>query len=117
MNLALDLQGLSSVLEISLDKWAKHSRYKKQWEKMPATTKNIPGHAFKEMPGIDPAWWDRWWAQQHNRFIRLPDVKQTNLADLHQIMYYFLTDFARGDLEIVKKPEKEPARKKKTRRR
>jgi len=117
MNMALDLQGLSSVLEVSLDKWAKHSRYKKQWEKMPDVTKSIASDAFKEMPGIDPGWWDRWWAQQHNRFIRLPEVKQVHLTNLHQIMYYFLTDFARGDLKLVEKPEKKSTGKKKNRRR
>lgn len=114
--MALDLQGLGSALELSLDTWAKKSRYARMWASIPTEVKIIAGDAFKEMQAIEPAWWARWWDINHNRYIRIKGVTQYNLNKLHQVMYFFLTDFVRGNLKHASKEKTAPTGKKENRR-
>ena len=89
--------GVSTMLRISLENWAKNSAgYSLLFKTLSKDVLNIANDAFNEMHKIAPGVYDFWWAKNHVRYIN--HCKQRELLLLHEIMYKFLTAFARGEL-------------------
>lgn len=89
---------LSGALRVSFDNWGKQSSvYKDLFKSLRKETLVIASKFFEEAQSLKPGTYEVWWAKEHNRFIK--DHKQRELLLLHEIMYNFLTEFARGTLE------------------
>ena len=88
---------IGNALRNSLEVWAKNSRaYGALFKTLPKEVLEVALVAFNEMPKVSPSGYDLWWLMNHNRFIY--KHKQRELLLLYEIMYHFLTAFARGEL-------------------
>ncbi len=97
---AADSVAMPLVLKTALENWAKNSaEYSTLFKSLSKDVVRIAEDAFKEMPRVKPSEYDFWWAKNHNRYIN--HCKQRELLLLYEIMYNFLTAFARGQLELV----------------
>lgn len=86
-----------NLLKLTLETWASNSKsYKDLFKTLSKEALTVTTAAFNEMGRIAPGTYDFWWAREHVRFISV--VKQRELLLLHEIMYNFLTAFARGEL-------------------
>ena len=98
------------ILKVSLEKWGKNNeKYRKLYKDISKGAKSIAFKFFEESPIIKPGSYEIWWATNHNRFIK--DVKQRELNLLHEILYNFLSEFARGELGKYEAPAKTRATK------
>ena len=85
------------ILKVSFETWGKNNvKYKKLYKAITSGAKSIALKFFAEAPTIKPGSYEVWWATNHNRFIY--DVPQRDLIVLHECMYNFLSEFARGEL-------------------
>ncbi len=92
-----EIQALTGALKLALDTWGKKSpKYSGLYKALPRDVLEIAHKALEEMTVIKPGSWEIWWATQHMRFIG--SFKQMHLMILHEIMYHFLSAFARGEL-------------------
>jgi hypothetical protein len=102
------------LLKESFLSWSKKGKYVNVYKNISKETKEIGLIALKELKLKKPGEYWTWWAINHNRFIRLH--QQRELSRLHEVMHYFLTDLARGDLgKNGKEEENEALLKKRSR--
>lgn len=95
-----ETSGVSLALKTSLENWAKqNTTYKDLFKTLRKEVLQVAYDAFEEMPRPAPGVYDFWWAQSHNRYIK--SIKQRELLLLHEIMYNFLTAFARGQVSYA----------------
>lgn len=102
-------QKMDNVIAIALfesfKEWgSKDPQYKKLYKKLNETSFDIVTSAFDELEIHKPGQYDFWWANQHMRWIKKISNEQTRLV--HELMYQFLTRYARGQLE-KRRPTKE----------
>lgn len=102
--LAVSIDGIGQAVIRSFEKWGKnHSRYSKLYRSLTDEILEVAHTALPELQNprykLKPGGWEVWWAENHNRFIRRKGVRQRELLHLHELMYHFLTAFARGELE------------------
>ena len=69
--------------------------YKSIFKKLNESTFCIITDALTEIEIAKPGMYDFWWANNH---IRYNDVKDEQKRITHELMYHFLTKYARGEL-------------------
>ncbi len=92
---------------------SKDPQYKKLYRKLKDESFDIITSAFDELDIYKPGQYDYWWTNQHMRWIKTVSNEQTRLV--HELMYQFLTRYARGQLEKRKPKEKIKTRTQPTR--
>jgi hypothetical protein len=96
---------MTAMLKTALVAWASKSRgYGPLFAKLSAGAHEIMARALSEMRVLKPGMFDWWWANEHMRFAGT--CSQRELTLVHEIMYYFLTDLARGRLEAKEDADK-----------
>lgn len=94
----VEFAGLTNALKVSLDNWgSKHGIYAPMFNGMSKALREVAHCFLEETKLLKPSGYEVWWAREHNRFIR-SKLQQRELIVLHEIMYHFLSDFARGQL-------------------
>lgn len=101
---AVEMSGMTQALMRAFQTWAKpHPKYARFVVAFSDPMRDILCDAFSELQDdryrLKPAGWEVWWATHHNRYIRRTGVTQKELLRVHEVMYHFLTAFARGELE------------------
>jgi hypothetical protein len=76
---------------------ANRTKYRALFEVLPVEIRRIFFEAFCEMESLKPGIYDLWWVVNHNRYIR--DFKQRDLILVHEIMYFFLSNYCDGTLK------------------
>lgn len=99
MNVAVDVNIMGKALIRSFENWTSKAGHSSRWKKVPNETRQVVVDALCEIEILKPGCYDSWWALNHNRYIRQPGVRQIELRIVHTLMYYFLTAFARGELD------------------
>lgn len=95
----------------SFKNWgSKDPALRKTYKKMGEPCFDIILSAFDELTIHTPGQYDFWWAKNHMRWIRV--VKQGELRYVHELMYHFLTKYARGQLRDDSYGESRKNRKK-----
>lgn len=89
-----------AMLKTALVSWAaKHKAYGPLFKTLSPGALRVIEASLGEMQAIKPGVWDYWWANEHMRFVGA--CQQREMARVHEIMHYFLTDLARGRLEAI----------------
>ena len=87
---------LAEVVKAAFGKWAKkHPQHKDLFKKLNEPGKEIIATALTELPDYRPGVFDLWWTYEHMRFRK---VKHTEQRLAHEIIFHFLTEYARGKI-------------------
>ena len=97
----------------SFKNWgSKDPALRKTYKKLGDPCFDIILSAFDELSILTPGQYDFWWAKNHMRWIR--NVKQEQLRYVHELMYHFLTKYARGQLRDESSSGKNRKKRKKS---
>jgi hypothetical protein len=88
---------IANTMILALERWANRTKYRALFEVLPVEIRRIFFEAFCEMESLKPGIYDLWWVVNHNRYIR--DFKQRDLILVHEIMYFFLSNYCDGTLK------------------
>jgi len=98
---------MSRVIQQSFQNWAsKDKLYSRHYKKLDAVPLQIINDGLSEIGEYRPYHWDVWWMKSHMRYYK--QYKQTDMRMVYQMVYNFLSLYARGKLAT-------PAEVKKTR--
>lgn len=93
-----EVAGVTNALKLALEKWAKNNpTYAALYKTLTKDALAVAYAGLEEIQAVKPGAYEMWWATQHNRFIS--NVKQRELILVHEIMYHFLSAFARNELQ------------------
>lgn len=102
---------LSRALFESFKTWgARDKVYRKLYRKLEKDTFLIVSDSIKEMTLYKPGQYSFWWDNNHMRYQNIKNM-QTRLV--HELMYHFLTKFARGELKNDYVPAKKSSKRRK----
>lgn len=91
---------MAEVMLKAFDRWGKRDKlYSKHYKQLPQIAFDIISDAFGEMNIYHPYHFDVWWLKHHMRY--RGSYRQENMKILYQMVYTFLSAFARGGLNGV----------------
>lgn len=93
----------------SFKNWgSKDEKYRKYYKKLHIKCFDIVLACFSEINQYKPGVYELWWAQEHMRF---KGVSNENMRLLHELMYVYLTRYARGTLHAERNEQLKTNRK------
>ena len=105
---------VARILKESFVNWGQNDPvYKNLFNQLNDEAFLIVADAFEELNDHKPGTYEFWWANEHMRYKGQISNEQMRLV--HELMYIFLTKYARGSLGIeAVKEQKKPRRKAKS---